>query len=310
MKHNICLEHSEGFYGCYLPALKTNAAIILTVDDSADDFLAKAGIKWIQSMGISALSVSPNKQTKGLHSWPLEHVEKAVGYLKKKGYGKLGIAGISAGSNIALNAASRIPDITLTIALTPVDYVLWGYLQDGLDGSRERPAEGESAFTWRGEPVPCMPAPYRHPEYWEAAVKEKKRRGDLTAARNLFDEAENRHPVTELEVIPVENIKGYLFLAGSEDDVLWDTCRSIRRMQSRIEKANSECRVEAHTYEHCTHFIFPETMLAKMIPGFLGRLVLPVVFKEAKGYARECKHTRMDVDQRIKVLIERWDSES
>ena len=55
---------------------------------------------------------------------------------------------------------------------------------------------------------------------------------------------------------------------------------------------------------------FPETMLAKMIPGFLTRLILPVVFKEAKGYARECKHTRMDIDRRIKALIEQWDSES
>ncbi|OUM61306.1 hypothetical protein PIROE2DRAFT_62591 [Piromyces sp. E2] len=254
-------------------------------------------------MGVSALVVSPNKEMKGLHSWPLEHIENAIHYLKDNGYTKIGIYGISAGSNMALNAASRIEDITLTIALTPIDYVMWGFI---VNGKKERPAMGESAFTWRNEPVPYVPPPCDHPEYFEMAEKEMKRRGDKVAAKDLFDAAEEKHPVEESEFIKVENIRGRLLMAGSKDDVLWDTCRGIQRMKQRLEKANAECIVETYTYEHCTHFIFPESMIKSVIPVSLFNFLLPKIFKEAKGYVKECQESRIDLDQRIQAMIKEW----
>jgi len=305
MKSIVLTEEKDGFCGVFRP-IHPPAILLVTVDE-ADSIIAKAALKWANKiLGISALSISPNKEMKGMHNWPLEHVEKSVHYVKDKGYSKIGIWGISAGSNMALNAASRIEEITLTIALSPIDFVMWGYINDG---KQEQPVVGESVFTWRNSPVPHMPPPCEHPDYWEVAEKEKRRRGDLVAAKDLFDMAEEKHPLDESILIKVENIHGRLLLAGSEDDVLWNTCRAIKRMKQRLEEmAPPLTRVIVDTclYDHCTHFIFPESMIKTLIPITLFNFILPRVFKEAKGFKKECQQSRMDLDQRIQSMVKEW----
>ena len=36
-------------------------------------------------------------------------------------------------------------------------------MQGKKDGCKEWPVEGESLFTYKGKPVPCMPFHYQHP---------------------------------------------------------------------------------------------------------------------------------------------------
>lgn len=296
----------DGFYGKLYPAgVIDQAAMIVVSDDDVDEMVSKISCKWITERKLCALAISPEKGAKGCHSFPLEQVEHAVLFLKKKGCRKIGIMGASASAMIALTAASCFPEITLTIVLTPSDFVLEGYYQDRLDGAGERPGDFESALTYHGKPLPFLPYAYRHPQYWEKYVEESKRRGALTAARDMFDESERRHPLTEEELIKVENIRGRLIMAGAEDDVLWDTCKYIRRMKKRMEMKNSPAACEALLYEHGTHFVFPESMLRKALPVGIN-LVLPLIFKEAKGYKKECQQTRVDLDWRLKQAIEEW----
>ena len=92
-------------------------------DDGPDDFLSGIGMKWLNRMRLAAMAVGPEKSMNGLHDWPLENVENAVRYLEKAGYKKIGVCGMSAGGSMALSAAARIPEITLTIAMTPMDWV-------------------------------------------------------------------------------------------------------------------------------------------------------------------------------------------
>ena len=299
-------ENSSGFCGLLseIPG-KKEAAILLMNDDGPDDFLSKIGMKWLNGMGLAAMAVGPEKSRKGLHSWPLENVENAVQYLRSIGYKKTGICGVSAGSNMALSAAARIPDITLTIAMTPMDWVYWGYYHDGADGASERPAEGESAYTWRGKPLPWIPTPWNHPDYWKQIREESKRRGDKAAGLDFHQLAEDKHPLTDEIMIPIEAIRGRLLLAGAEDDVVWDTCRAIRRMQKRLEEKGSS-RYEVLTYRHCSHFIFPESMLRLILPGFLIDRILPLVFKETKGFVKECRESRVDLDRHIRETIRAW----
>ena len=307
MKKIRFTEKSDGFCGLFSEAPeKQEAVLILMNDDGPDDFLSKVGSKWLNHMGLAAMAVGPEKSMKGLHSWPLENVENAVRRLKQAGYERIGICGVSAGSGMALNAAARIPDITLTIAMTPMDWVYWGYCHDGLDGASERPAEGESSLTWRGTPLPCMPAPWRHPDYWDQVRKEAKRRGDRVAGLDFHHLAEERRPLTEEIMTPVERIQGRLLLAGAEDDVVWDTCRAIRRMQRRLGEKGSGCRCEALIYRHCSHFIFPESLLRLIIPGFVADRILPLVFQETKGYVKECRESRVDLDRHIRETIREW----
>ena len=56
---------------------------------------------------------------KYLDKVPLEYAEKAVRWLKEKGYGKITVDGISKGSEHALLAASKFEDISCVIARVP-----------------------------------------------------------------------------------------------------------------------------------------------------------------------------------------------
>lgn len=142
----------DGFCGLFSP-IKENrkAAVIVLEDGHPDSYVVKTAMKWLNKSGVSAMGIGPEKYMKGVHNWPLENVENAIHFLKSKGYEKFGVIGSSFGSNMALSAAARIPEITLTIALTPMDWVYWGILNDKVDGTMERPADGESAFSWRGK---------------------------------------------------------------------------------------------------------------------------------------------------------------
>ena len=216
----------DGFYGVYYPcSKKTNKAFIVMLGDSSDDRMAQSGAKWMQKLGCNVMAMSPDKQDYGHHNYPLERFEKAIAYLKSQGNEKIGIAGASTTGMMALVAASWFPDISLTIAISPPDFIMEGFYQDGKDGAHERPGDKESSISWQGEPLPYLPYAYRHPEYWQKIKAESKARGDLIASRSMFDESERRHPIQEAERIKVEHIKGKIIFVGAEDDVLWDTCK-------------------------------------------------------------------------------------
>ena len=125
------------------------------------------------------------------------------------------------------------------------------------------------------------------------------------ASRKMFDESERIHPVLEEEKIKVENILGKIVFVGAEDDVLWDTCRYIRRMEKRLSERPHECTWEALLYEHGTHFVFPESMLKSMLPVGSGLLV-KFMFKAAKEYPEECRETRRDIDRKLASIIQSW----
>ena len=65
--------------------------------------------------------------------------------------------------------------------------------------------------------------------------KEAKEGGDMVASRKMFEQSERLHPIREEERIKVENIGGKILFVGAEDDVLWDTCKYIRRMDERLK---------------------------------------------------------------------------
>ncbi|MBE5864446.1 MAG: acyl-CoA thioester hydrolase [Lachnospiraceae bacterium] len=274
----------DGFCGLFSPIEENgNAAVIVLEDGHPDSYVVKTAMKWLNQSGVSAMGVGPEKYMKGVHSWPLENIENAVHFLQSQGCDRIGVIGSSFGSNMALSAAARIPEITLTIALTLMDWVYWGIFNDKIDETLERPADGESAFTWRGKPLPCMPSPYKHPDYWKMFKKEGKQRGMSLAALDLHNLAEEKHPVTEAERIPVEKINGYLILAGAKDDVAWNTCRGISRMKKKIEESENNCNLKVLIYDHCGHIIFPESMMKLLFPAFLVDMIIPRFLVKRKG---------------------------
>lgn len=305
MKKEYFSVEKDGFFGAYFRNEKScNRAMILMLGDDIDDRMAVSGAKWILEQDCNVMTMSPNPKDYGHHSYPLERFEKAIAYLKAQGNQKIGIAGASTTGMLALAVASYFSDITLTIAFTPADFVMEGFYRDGLDGVRERPGDYESSLAYKGEQLPFLPYAYRHPQYWQMIKKESKEGGDVIASRKLFDESERLHPLQEEEKIKVENIKGKIIFVGAEDDVLWDTCKYIRRMTERLNSLPHESEYEALLYEHGTHFVFPQSMLKLMLPVGSGLMVK--AFKAGRRYPKECKATRIDIDEKLSKVIAEW----
>ena len=268
VKRQYYEPEKDGFYGAFYECPSdSDRAVILMLGDAIDDRMAVSGVKWLHQQKCHVMAMSPDK----------------------KDYGH----------------ASYYPQISLTIAISPPDFVMEGFYQDGKDGMRERPGDNESSVSWKGEPLPYLPYAYRHPEYW-LKIKEASKAGkDMVASRPMFDESERRHPVREEERIRVENIHGKVLCIGAEDDVLWDTCKYIRRMEKRLKDKPHSCKFKALLYEHGTHFAFPETMLKIMLPVG-GSLLVGAAFRAGRQYPKECRETRRDIDRKLVQVLRRW----
>ena len=309
MKHLHFDVELNGFYGAYWAcAGGSDCAVITMIGDDPEDRLARSAVKWLCGCGVNVLTMSPAKKDYGHHNYPLERVETAISWLKANGNRKIGVAGASTTGTLALTAAAMFPDITLTIAMTPSDFVWQGFLQGKRDGCKEWPVEGESLFSYRGKPLPYMPFCYQHPDYWHCIAAESKRVGDMVNSRKLFDDSETAHPIEPEEYIPVENIRGKLLLIGAEDDALWDTAKYIRRMEKRLAEKPHECEIETMVYAHGTHFVFPEGMLKTMLPVGSG-LFVQLAFQAAKKYPKECRQTRIDIEKRMCRTLAEWKGE-
>lgn len=158
MKHLHFDVETAGFYGAYWAcAGGSDCAVIAMIGDDPEDRLARSAAKWLCGRGVNVLTMSPAKKDYGHHNYPLERIEAAISWLKANGNQKIGIAGASTTGTLALTAAAMFPDITLTIAMTPSDFVWQGFMQGKRDGCKEWPVEGESLFSYRGKPLPYMP---------------------------------------------------------------------------------------------------------------------------------------------------------
>lgn len=298
--------NKDGFFGAYFPnPYATDRCMIALLGDDIDDRMAVSGVKWLHSRNCNVMTMAPAKKDYGHHSYPLERFEKAIGVIKQRGNRKIGIVGASTTGMMALVAASYYHDISLTIAMTPCDFIMEGFVRDGKDGMKERPADGESTVTVGGKPLPYLPYAYRHPQYWQRILAEAKAGGDMVASRKMFEESERLHPVQEEEKIKVENIRGKLLFVGAEDDVLWDTCKYIRRMDERLKSTPHESKYDLALYSHGTHFVFPEGMLRQMLPMGSG-LMVRAAFRAGRQHPKECRATRLDIDTRVSRLLQDW----
>ena len=289
----------------YMCSEGSDAAIILMLGSGGSNALTRGVSKWLVRQGVNVLSLGPDKEEAGYHSFPLERVESAIEFLKAQGNRRLGVLGASITTVPALTAAARFSDITLTIAVSPCDYVLQGFAQGKRDGCKEWPVGGESMLTWEGAPIPYVDYAYQHPDYWHTVQEETKGSGNMLAARKVFNDTEAKTPLCEEVMIPVENIRGHLLLIGCEDDCLWPTARYIRRMDERLKAREHDCTCDAAVYEYGTHYAFPESMLRQIIPVFPDFLI-GRAFLSAREHPKECLRTREDIDRRMKKAITDW----
>ena len=283
----------EGFRGFFHPAQPGGKkGIIVLMDDEGNGFLDNACAKWLTTnrhCGALCIAVrQKDDDDTGLHRWPLEYIEAGVHWLKKKGIFKIGIWGLSMQTCTALAAAALIPDLSLVIAFAPCDFIPWGIYQG--KGKREWPS-GTSAFSWREKGLPFQPACLSNEAYWKMYLDGKKRFGEMHT-RLIFDHSENAHPILEDCFIPIEHIQGRIVLIGAEDDSMWNTAKYIRRMKKRSgQRGFSHC-LETYLYPFGTHLLLPEQM---------------GLFASGRKNAAGCRTSRLDIEQRLKDILERWE---
>ena len=263
----------------YVTAVETALGGALQHIVCEDDDAATKAISWLKSSKSGRATFLPVKSVRADRLGLDGSVKSAKGFI--------GIASemVSCDKKYDVIMVDAYQDITIPFQMSSV--------------------EGESLFSYKGEPLPYMPFCYKHPDYWHVIKKETKRTGDMINSRKLFDDSEKAHPITEDEMIKIEKIHGTLLLIGAEDDVLWDTAKYIRRMKQRMKEHPHTCRLEYVIYEHGTHFVFPDSMLKIMLPVGSG-LFVKLAFQAARKYPEECRRARLDIDQRVRNAVAKW----
>ena len=293
-----------GFNACYYKAkTKSNHAIILALGPNFNNPLINLASKYFVRLGFNVLAIGP-KTKDGYYDVEIDDFKDYLIYLRKQGNLKFGIAGASATAMLALVVASYYPEISLTLALSPCDFIMEGYYRDGLDGAKERPADGHSFFKKSGVKLPYLQFAYRHPDYWNKIQEESKRTKNLISTIEMFKKSLELNKLTEDCLIKVEKIKGLIVFVAAKDDCLWDTSRYISRMNERLISHKSNVKVTNLIYEHGTHFLFPQSMVANKLP-LADRLIVKA-FKAGRTYPKECHQARIDLDKKLKNILKNW----
>lgn len=220
---------------------------------------------------------------KSLTNVPLEPFEKAIQWLKNRGFLHIYIYGISKGAELALLCASLMPQIEGVIALSP-SHCVWGGIK-GNGGLFSKSFVTESEFTWKGQALPCVAVKADYRRLIANLLKQRQMNMSFMyekALENFDDDC----------AIKIENIKGNILFLYPENDTMWPSKLSVSYMKERLGENYFAYEVEAIGYEKVSHIIVP------LNPSKLK------MFKVERQYPKACQASRKDAfEQSIKWLL-------
>ncbi|HLJ40005.1 MAG TPA: acyl-CoA thioester hydrolase/BAAT C-terminal domain-containing protein [Candidatus Acidoferrales bacterium] len=233
----------EGFAGrLFIPSGREPHPVVIVLGGSGGGYdLDKAAV--LARHGFATLSLAyfglPGLPT-WLHRVPLEYFARAMAWLGRQpevDARRMGVLGISRGTELALLLSSTFPEIRGVVAYAP-SAVAWG------SGGRDK-ATGEIIPCWTrsGEAVPFAPLPLRGFMARSAVPVALLRRP--VKFRNLFRAAlRNREAIARAQ-IPVERTRGPILLISGGDDNVWPASRMAEMICARLHSRNF-----AHAVEH------------------------------------------------------------
>jgi dienelactone hydrolase len=235
-------EHSGGKRAALLTLTGSNGGI----DPSMAPFLASRGYNVLALAYYHFEGVSDN-----LIEIPLETFRDALRWLAGQpsvDARRIGIVGISKGAEAALLTASYFPEGVRAVAAFVPTSVVW----EGADararfgGDPHFDAPGRSSWSLGGKPLPFV----------RKLVSEERLANRPVA---FLDEYEPpiRRPLDPATVIPVERIRGSIFLAASGDDLVWPSLTMTRQIKQRLADHHWPQRIEVHEYPVAGHGIPP-----------------------------------------------------
>ncbi len=96
---------------------------------------------------------------------------------------------------------------------------------------------------------------------------------------------------------------------AAEDDTLWNAAKYVRRMDKRLQEKQHACKeYKALVYQYGTHYVFPETLVKKLLP-IGSSFLIGRTFVSAREHAKECKKTRIDIERELTQGIQKWINE-
>ena len=216
--------------------------------------LTKGGAAQLARVGMTALALAYWNRP-GLRDTfteiPLEYAAKAAAFLHSKGIRKVGMWGISAGSEYTLLCGSYFPELfSALVAVSPCAAVIQGFQMSNRNHLFPRPIPS-SPFTYKGKPLPYVKT--------EDLSKECMRQSFLR--RTVYFKpgyAHNLERTTEENVIPVENCSGPILLLAADQDDMWESARSCREIVKRLKDKNYPHPVEYYHYPYGSHMLLPD----------------------------------------------------
>ena len=237
----------DGFHGTLFESSARAFAIICVSGSEGGLFGARQIARAFHREGISALALAYFKTRQTPHALceiPVEVVERALLFLRRRGYARVGIYGFSKGAELALLSASIIPDLSLVIAASPSCCVFEGFTP------QKMPA-GHSSWTWRGKPLPYVPMPGLD----EACVQEKHKTGTFG-----FTEEYTRwldQFASEDTAIAAERVNGAILLLSAQDDEMWPAERMANCVIERLQQKRFPYPYRHIVYAPASHLLAP-----------------------------------------------------
>ncbi len=209
----------------------------LAIDHPA--LLASRGYA-VMSLGYFAMPGLP----RDLVRIPLEYFAKAIAWMKRHPGvtgDKLAVIGASRGGELVLLLGATFPQITAVVAYAPS-----GIVWPGIGGAD---APVRSAWTIRGEDVPCIATTTRGLEVWNKSP---------VALRNWFLECLKNRESAERALIAVEKIGGPVLMFSGTDDQMWPSLNLADLAMQRFIAHDFPHSYEHVSYAGAGHFIrFP-----------------------------------------------------
>lgn len=275
---------TEGFDGVFYPALQKEKAIIFVSGSEGGLGTGKKMGVYYQALGYSTLALGlfhTEHTSKSLSKVPIEYMERAIEWLKKCGYNKIVVDGISKGSEYALYASTLIPDIKGVIARVPSYFI-----SEGL--TKRKPA-GNSCWSYKGKELPYTPYKTRRINKFEILFIEKQ--------FSLMSMNSDKN-VTKESVIPVERINGPVLLMSTRADTIWPCDTYTEKLIKRLQEKHFPFEVQHISFQYMSHFLLP--MEHKKSLKWIRML-----FQSERLHPEECAQERKEMENATLKYLEK-----
>jgi dienelactone hydrolase len=218
---------------------------------------------WLASQGYNVLALAYFRAPgllDDLLEYPLEYFARAMDWLAKRPSSRdVSVLGASKGAEAALLIGAYYPDrVRLVVAWMPT-HVVW----EGIDararfgGDPTFASPGKSGWSLNGKPLPFA-------RKFISAARLQKQPANATVDQYapVLDK-----PIDPAALIPVERIRGPVFLVSAGDDLSWPSLRMGREVRTRLARRQKGAEVQLWEYPMAGHSMAPPGIGANLSLG-------------------------------------------